>query len=77
MALWLEPSPSGRRCTKQCTTRTPARDQPRSGRIVRYAVGDRLLDFLGELRQPGIRADDRALAFLGDNCGVLGRYKFR
>src|SRR5271166_1833190 len=24
LALWLEPSPSGRRCTKQCTMRTPA-----------------------------------------------------
>ena len=33
--------------------------------------------FFGESCQPGVRADDRALAFLSDDRGVLGRHEFR
>ena len=71
LALWLEPSPSGRRCTRQCTIvhagRPRRRQQP-------HDVGQRdAACFLGEQRQPGVRADDRALALLGDDRGVPGR----
>ena len=33
-ALWLEPSPSGRRCTRQCTMRTPAARAGGSSRMM-------------------------------------------
>ncbi len=32
--------------------------------------------FLGKRHEPGARADDRALAFLGDDRGVAGRREF-
>ena len=47
--------------------------------IARHLGRDRktVRGYLQGKRQPGVRADDRALAFLGDNCGVLERYKSR
>ena len=71
LALWLEPSPSGRRCTRQCTTRTPAARAAGSSRTMLGSATRRASS--ASMRQPGVRADDRALALLGDDRGVLGR----
>ena len=71
LALWLEPSPSGRRCTRQCTTRTPAVRAAGSSRSMLGSAYAACL--LGEHRQPGVGADDGALALLGDDRGVPGR----
>ena len=74
LALWLPPSPSARRCTRQCTTFTPAPRAAGSSRTMLGSASRRASS--ARTRKPGVRADDRALALLGDDRGVFRRGEF-
>ena len=83
LALWLDPRPSGRRCTRQCTTRTPAARAAGSSRAMlgsasrRASSASAAKPASGPITAPWHSWVMRAVCPGADQFGKLGSYAMR